>query len=230
MPRSKRHIIAPPAYDCQSMLDDCLKEYDFSNPGFPGGRLGCPKNCKGPLQLSNQSMLYVLFFRVRPVNVLAGEATLRPGFFCHSGGSSSPSNGGFPLPARSRIRKVSARSARRPLSRKYSSVRKAETFSATATLISWLTATPSSSATLRNSSSKEGCSRNAKLLRLIVRIPETAGGITPQPHKSNQFLLGRWTSRFGRATSHETAKTSKPLFPQNLVKGVKPLNSSQPAD
>src|SRR5947209_14873443 len=50
-------------------------------------------------------------------------------------GSSSPSTGGFPFPARSRMRKVSARSARRPLSRKYSSVRKAETFSATATLI-----------------------------------------------------------------------------------------------
>src|SRR5260370_25814175 len=95
-------------------------------------------------------------------------AAFRLGFFRHSGGSSSPSIGGLPLPARSRIRKVSARSARRPLSRKYSSVRKAETFSATATLMSWLRATPSDSAALRNSSSNEGCSRNAKLLRLIV--------------------------------------------------------------
>jgi hypothetical protein len=93
-------------------------------------------------------------------------AAFRPGFFRHSGGSPSPSIGGFPCPARARIRRVSARSALRPLSRKYSSVRKAETFSATATLMSWFRATPSISAALRNSSSKEGCSRNAKLLRL----------------------------------------------------------------
>jgi hypothetical protein len=104
-------------------------------------------------------------------------AALRPGFFRHSGGSSSPSTGAFPFPARSRMRKVSERSARLPLSRKYSSVRKAETFSATATLMSWFNATPSSSAAFLNSSRSEGCSRNAKLLRLI--------GSTPDPHHSS---------------------------------------------
>src|SRR5229473_6655410 len=74
--------------------------------------------------------------------------SLLPRFFCPSVGSSSPSAGGFPLPARSRIRRVSARSARRPLFWKYSAVRKAETFSAPATLMSWLRGTPSRSADL----------------------------------------------------------------------------------
>jgi hypothetical protein len=69
------------------------------------------------------------------------------------------------------MRKVSGRSARLPLSRKYSSVRKAETFSATATLMSWFKATPSSSAAFLNSSRSEGCSRNAKLLRLMASTP-----------------------------------------------------------
>jgi hypothetical protein len=72
-----------------------------------------------------------LFFCPRLADSLS-FAAFRPGFFRHSGGSSSPSIGGFPCPARSRIRRVSARSALPPLSRKYSSVRKAETFSATA--------------------------------------------------------------------------------------------------
>jgi hypothetical protein len=83
---------------------------------------------------SSQWMLYVFFFRVRPVNVLAEEAAFRPGVFCHSGRSSSPGKGG-PFPAWLRTRRVSTRSARLPLSRKYSSVRKAETFSATAALM-----------------------------------------------------------------------------------------------
>jgi hypothetical protein len=98
-------------------------------------------------------------------------ATLRPDFFRHSAGSSSPSTGAFPFPARSRMRKVSERPARPPRSRKYSSVRKAETFSATATLMSWFRATPSSSAAFLNSSSSEGCNRNAKLLRLMASTP-----------------------------------------------------------
>jgi hypothetical protein len=50
-------------------------------------------------------------------------------------GSSSPSLGGFPFPARSNIRRVSDRLARRIRSWKYSSIRRAETLSATATLI-----------------------------------------------------------------------------------------------
>ena len=98
------------------------------------------------------------------------STTLRFGFFPQSAGSSSPCRGGLPLPARPRIRKVSARSDRRALSRKYSSVRKAEIFSATATLMSWFRATPSNSAVLRNSSSKEGWSRSAKLLRLMIQL------------------------------------------------------------
>jgi hypothetical protein len=48
---------------------------------------------------------------------------LATSLLCSSGGSSSPSIGGFPFPARSRILRVIARSARRPLSRKYLSVR-----------------------------------------------------------------------------------------------------------
>jgi len=52
-----------------------------------------------------------------------------------------PSTGKFPFPAFARMRRVSARFARPPLSRKYASVRKAETFSATATLMSWFSAT-----------------------------------------------------------------------------------------
>jgi hypothetical protein len=108
----------------------------------------------------------VLFFGTRLLAESLPFATRRPGLLRDSAGRSSPSTGGLPLPARSTIRKVSARSAPRPLSRRYSSVRKAETFSATATLMSWFRATPCEFAAFRNSSSKEGCSRNAKLLRL----------------------------------------------------------------
>src|SRR6266404_3760845 len=54
----------------------------------------------------------------------------------NSGGSSSPSTGGFPFPTRFRMRAILAGSARRARAVKYSSVRKAEIFSATATLIS----------------------------------------------------------------------------------------------
>jgi len=88
------------------------------------------------------------------------------------------------LPARSRIRKVFARSALRPLSRKYSSVRKAETFSATATLMSWFRATLqfSSLAQLLN---KEGCSRSAKItpshgIKLLICCRAVDGRITAQ--------------------------------------------------
>src|SRR6266851_3768608 len=81
-----------------------------------------------------------LFFCPRLLAESLPFATLWPGFFCLFCGGSSLSIGGFPFPARSRIRKVSARLPRRPLSRKYSSVRKAETFSATATLMSWFRA------------------------------------------------------------------------------------------
>jgi hypothetical protein len=73
--------------------------------------------------------------------------------------NSSRSTGGLPFPARPRIRKLVGAIGTAPRSRKYSSVRAAETFSATATLMSWFRATPSNSAALRNSSSKEGCNR-----------------------------------------------------------------------
>ena len=47
-----RHFIFPPLYDCQTMASDCLAEAGLSNPGFPGGRLNCPGNCRGKLDLS----------------------------------------------------------------------------------------------------------------------------------------------------------------------------------
>ena len=60
-----------------------------------------------------------LFFCPRLVTESFPFTTFRPGFFCHPSRSSSPT-GGFPSPGRLRIREVSARLARRPLSRKYS--------------------------------------------------------------------------------------------------------------
>src|SRR5258708_36826307 len=53
----------------------------------------------------------------------------------NSGGSSSPSTGGFPVPTRFRMRAILAGSARRARSGKDSSVRKAGIFSASATVI-----------------------------------------------------------------------------------------------
>ena len=48
------------------------------------------------------------FFCPRLVAEFFPFAALPPGFLLHSGGSSSPGMGGFPFPARSRIRRVSA--------------------------------------------------------------------------------------------------------------------------
>jgi hypothetical protein len=121
----------------------------------------------------------VFFFCPRLRTESRPFAAFRPGFFCHSIGSSSPSIGGLPLPARSRIRRVSARSARRPLSRKYSSVRKAETFSATATLMSWLTATPSSS-----NPRPAGADRSSPGSSAPPPKPESAAGPGPPSHGS----------------------------------------------
>src|SRR5258708_25045995 len=70
----------------------------------------------------------------------------------NSGGSSSPSTGGFPFPTRFRMRAILSGSARRARAVKYSSVRKAKIFSATPPLISLLRATTSDSPTLRASS------------------------------------------------------------------------------
>ena len=58
------------------------------------------------------------------------------------------------LPTRPRIRRTFSGSARRARSSKYSSVRIAETFSASASVIGWLSATPSDSAALRASASR----------------------------------------------------------------------------
>jgi hypothetical protein len=68
---------------------------------------------------------------------------------------------------RARIRLTLAGSARRARSSKYSSVRIAGTFSASARVISWLRATPSDSAALRASANNVGGTRRAKLLRLL---------------------------------------------------------------
>jgi len=81
--------------------------------------------------------------------------------------SSSPGSGGFPRPARFRSRFAFATSPLAPRSRRYSSVRKADTFSATATLMNWLSATPSVSETRRASSKIDACSRKATLLLLM---------------------------------------------------------------
>ena len=78
--------------------------------------------------------------------------------------NSSPATGGFPAPARFGIRRAFATFPLAARSAKYSSVRKADTFSATATLINWFMATPSALATFRASSINDGCSLNAKLL------------------------------------------------------------------
>jgi len=60
------------------------------------------------------------------------------------------------VPTRARIRLTIAGSARCARSSKYSSVRIAETFSASARVISWLRDTPSDSATLRASANSVG--------------------------------------------------------------------------
>src|SRR5215472_9009794 len=106
-----------------------------------------------PIYFLLTSVFFAPFFRA-----LFGES---------SNGSSSPSTGGFPLPTRSRIRLTLSESARRARSSKYSSVRMAETFSASASVISSLSATPSDSAALRASVNSVGGTRKAKLLRLI---------------------------------------------------------------
>src|SRR5450759_357288 len=72
------------------------------------------------------------------------------------GGNSSPFIGGLPTPARLRTFSAFGISARAARAVKWSAVRSAESFSATATLISWLSATPSASASLRASSRSEG--------------------------------------------------------------------------
>jgi virulence-associated protein VagC len=63
-------------------------------------------------------------------------------------------DGRIPLPTRARIRLTLAGLARRARSSKYSSVRTAETFSACASVMSWLSATPSDSAALRASANR----------------------------------------------------------------------------
>lgn len=83
-------------------------------------------------------------------------------------GSSSPSTGGFPLPTRAKMVLTLVESARRARCSKYSSVRIAETFSASASVMSWLRATPLDSAALRASAKRLGGTRKAKLLRLIA--------------------------------------------------------------
>lgn len=52
-----KHLIFPPYYDCQSMLGDCLVSYGFQNPGFPGGRLGCQKDCNKPPLVLNKPIV-----------------------------------------------------------------------------------------------------------------------------------------------------------------------------
>src|ERR1035437_3591630 len=68
------------------------------------------------------------------------------------GGSSSPFIGGLPIPVRLRTFRAFGISARAARPGREAAVRRAERFSATATLISWLSATPSASASLRSSS------------------------------------------------------------------------------
>src|SRR5947209_598831 len=66
--------------------------------------------------------------------------------------SLSPFADGLPTPARLRMLSAFGMLARAARSAKYLSVRKADSFSATATLMSWLSATPSASAIWRASS------------------------------------------------------------------------------
>jgi len=40
-------IFFPPINDCQTLVDDCIKKAGLSNPGVPGGRVGCRQQpCK----------------------------------------------------------------------------------------------------------------------------------------------------------------------------------------
>jgi hypothetical protein len=77
-------------------------------------------------------------------------SSMRPAQFDSSAGA-----GGIPRPARLSIRFAIPASPRSARSRKYSSVLIADNFSATATLMNWLSATPSASETRRISSSSE---------------------------------------------------------------------------
>src|ERR1017187_10856229 len=81
---------------------------------------------------------------------------------------SSPAVGGFPRPAFLRVRFALPMLARPDRSRKYSSVRSAETFSATATLINWFNATPSDAATRLASSNSDVWRRSSTLLLLMA--------------------------------------------------------------
>ena len=110
-----------------------------------------------------------------------GAALLRPTFQA----TSSPGTGGFPRPARFRSRLAFATPPRCPRTRKYSSVRKADNFSATATLMNWLRATPSVSETRRASSNIDSCRRKATLLLLMFsNLPPRIAW----PHHSNPEL------------------------------------------
>src|SRR5436190_201361 len=95
----------------------------------------------------------------------------------------SPLIGGFPTPARLRISSAFGILALAARSAKYSSVRNAETSSARATLMSWLSATPSAWANCRASFTNEGWSRSTKLLFLMTPSPsrcfETRTSCTP---------------------------------------------------
>jgi multiple sugar transport system substrate-binding protein len=75
--------------------------------------------------------------------------------------SSSPATGGWPRPRRDRISRALLGSPRAARSSNQRRLRSTASFSATATLMSWLIVVWSSAATLRNSSIREGCRRSA---------------------------------------------------------------------
>jgi len=128
--------------------------------------------------------------------------------------TSSPGAGEFPRPARFRSRFAFATSPRCPRSRKYSSVRKADNFSATATLMNWLRATPSVSETRRASSSIDACRRKATLLLLISsNLPPSIAW----PRHTNPKLAGGFGKMTKIESNHPIRRTVDRRLQHHLV-------------
>src|SRR5262245_15653757 len=117
-----------------------------------------------------------------------------------------------------------ATSPRCPRSRKYSSVRSADNFSATATLMNWLSATPSASDTRRASSRMEACRRKATLLllmflKLLPRVPRLGNTNSEVPRSVGEVTHIECDQPVSRAINrrlqdHLVSRVFQPWTPQ----------------
>src|ERR1035438_4875423 len=137
---------------------------------------------------------------------------------------SSPAIGAFPRPAFLRIRFALPMLVRPDRSRKYSSVRSAETFSATATLINWFNATPSDSATRFASSNSDVWRRSATLLLLMASSSDLAQYRTRRARADPKFTRRPGEMPHAESTQ-EIAGTVHRRCQYHFVRGIPQLGS-----